>query len=135
MGLQHPEPEPRTTIHDLVAAARETYERVTPGEAYLRMQAGAILVDTRSPDQRARQGEIPGAVEHPLSVLLWRLDPACPTSNEPIPVDADVILICREGYSSSLAAAQLRELGFARATDVVGGVEAWRAAGLPVVHA
>lgn len=134
MSLQLPEPEPRRTIDDLVEEARAAYDRVTPGEAYLRAQAGAVLVDTRSPDQQARQGRIPGAVHHPLSTLLWRLDPACATSNEPIPLDADVILICREGYSSSLAAAQLRELGFARVTDVIGGVEAWKAAGLPLPH-
>ena len=132
MSLNAPQAEPRRTINDLVAGARETYERVTPGEAYLRVQAGAVLVDTRSPDQRAVQGFLPGAVHHPLSTILWRLDPDCPTSNEPIPLDADVILICREGYSSSLAAAQLRAIGFTRATDVVGGVEAWKAAGLPV---
>jgi rhodanese-related sulfurtransferase len=132
--LHLPEPERRRTIDDLLAEARAGYDRVSAGEAYLRLQAGAVLVDTRSPDQQALQGSIPGAVSHPLSTVLWRLDPACPTSNEPIPLDAEVILICREGYSSSLAAAQLRELGFTRATDVIGGVEAWRAAGLPLAR-
>jgi rhodanese-related sulfurtransferase len=126
------EPDRRATVDDLVAEARATYERVTPGQAFLRMQSGAVLVDTRSPDQQRRQGFVSGAVRHPLSALLWRLDPDCPTSNEAIPLDAEVILICREGYSSSFAAAQLRAIGFARATDVIGGVEAWKAAGLPV---
>jgi rhodanese-related sulfurtransferase len=132
VSLHLPEPEPRRTVDDLVADARAAFDRVTPGEAWLRLQAGAILVDTRSTDQQAAQGRIPGAIDHPLSTLLWRLDPACPTSNDPIELDAEVLLICREGYSSSLAAAQLRSIGFARATDVIGGVEAWKAAGLPL---
>jgi rhodanese-related sulfurtransferase len=135
MSLHLPEPEPRLTVDRLVAEARVTYRRLTPGEAFLRMQAGAALVDTRSPDQQDVQGVIPGAVHHPLSTLLWRLDPDCPTSNEPIGLAAEVILICREGYSSSLAAAQLRAIGFHRATDVIGGVEAWKEAGLPVSDA
>ena len=97
------------------------------------MRAGAILVDTRSPDQRQAQGYVPGSVHHPLSTLLWRLDPDCPTSNEKIPLDARVILICREGYASVLAASQLQELGFEDATDVIGGVEDWKKAGLPVL--
>ena len=99
------------------------------------MQRGAVLVDTRSPDQQERQGLIPGAVHHPLCTLLWRLDPGCATSNEKLPLDAEVMLICREGYSSSLAAAQLRKIGFALATDVIGGVDGWKAAGLPVSDA
>jgi rhodanese-related sulfurtransferase len=135
MSLHLPEPESRATVDDLVAEARATYERLTPGEAFLRVQAGATLVDTRSPDQQGAQGLIPGAVHHPLSTLLWRLDPDCPTSNEPIGLATEVILICREGYSSILAAAQLRAIGFERATDVIGGVEAWKAAGLSVSDA
>jgi rhodanese-related sulfurtransferase len=74
------------------------------------------------------------AVNHPLSVLLWRLDPDCPTSNDKIPLDAEVILICREGYSSTFAALQLEEIGFHNVADVVGGVDAWKAAGLPLVQ-
>ena len=108
--------------------------RLSPVEAWAEMRAGAILVDTRSPDQRQAQGYVPGSVHHPLSTLLWRLDPDCPTSNEKIPLDARVILICREGYSSVLAAAQLQELGFEDATDVIGGVEDWKKAGLPVLR-
>ena len=81
-------------------------------------------MDTRSPDEQREQGAlVPGAVRHPLSVVLWRLDE--------LPRETRVILICRHGYSSSFAAAQLAELGFA-AADVIGGVEAWQAAGLPV---
>jgi rhodanese-related sulfurtransferase len=123
----------RRSIDELLASARGEYERVSAEEAYRRAKnGGAVLVDTRSPDQQSSQGYVPGAVHHPLSTILWRLDPDCPTSNEKIPLDREVILICREGYSSSLAAAQLLMLGFERATDVVGGVEAWKAAGLPL---
>ena len=124
---------PRRTIDDLLAGARGAYERVSAEEAHRRATEGtAVLVDTRSADEQNRQGFVLGAQHHPLSRLLWRLDPDCPTSNEKIPVDREVILICREGYSSSLAAAQLLKLGFERATDVIGGVKAWKAAGLPI---
>ena len=124
---------PRRSIDELLEGVRAKYERVTAEEAHRRVsEDGAVLVDTRSPDQQNRQGFVLGAEHHPLSTLLWRLDPDCPTSNEKIPLDREVILICREGYSSSLAAAQLIRLGFERATDVIGGVEAWKAAGLPI---
>ncbi|MEO8289804.1 MAG: rhodanese-like domain-containing protein [Gaiellaceae bacterium] len=123
----------RTTIDELLADAAVKLGRLTAVEAWAETRAGAVLVDTRSPDQRMSQGYVPGAVHHPLSTLLWRLDPECPTSNAKIPLDARVILICREGYSSVLAARQLQEIGFADATDVVGGVDAWKAAGLPVL--
>ena len=94
---------------------------------------GAVLVDVRSEDERRRQGVVvPGALHHPLSVVHWRLDPAVRTRNPKLALDAHVIVLCREGYSSSLAAALLRVIGFPRATDVVGGVDAWREAGLPL---
>ena len=113
------------TVDSLLADARAGLARLTPEEAFAAWQAGALLVDTRSPDeQREQRGVIPGALCHPLSVVLWRLDV--------LPRDRRVILICRHGYSSSLAAAQLQELGFGDATDVEGGFEAWQAAGLPV---
>ena len=91
------------------------------------------MIDTRCAELRRDEGVIPGAIHVPLSVLYWRLDPA---SGHEDPALADpgrrVILVCAHGYSSSIAAATLRELGFARATDVIGGFEAWRAAELPV---
>ena len=124
----------RKTIDDLLDDAAVRLGRLSASEAWAEMHAGAILVDTRSPDQRQAQGYVPGSVHHPLSTILWRLDPECATSNEKIPLDARVILVCREGFSSVLAAAQLQELGFEAATDVVGGVEAWKAAGLPVLR-
>jgi rhodanese-related sulfurtransferase len=124
----------RRTADDLLRQARDGVPRLTPREALAAARDGAVLVDVRSRDEQERQGALlPGAVHHPLSVVLWRLDPDVPTHNPKLPLDARLIVVCREGYSSSLAAQQLRELGFEHATDLVGGVEAWVAAGLPVV--
>ncbi|MGH3043363.1 MAG: rhodanese-like domain-containing protein [Gaiellaceae bacterium] len=123
----------RRTIDDVLADAREGLRRLAPQEAHDAVAGGAVLVDIRSEDERRRQGVlVPGAVHHPHSVVHWRLDPGVRTHNPKLPLDAHVILLCREGYSSSLAAALLRVIGFPRATDVVGGVDAWRVAGLPV---
>jgi rhodanese-related sulfurtransferase len=112
------------TVDSLVAEARARLTRLTPKQAFAAAQDGTLLVDTRSADEREQQGLIPGAVHYPLSVVLWRLDE--------LPRETRVILICLHGFSSSLAAAQLQELGFRDATDVEGGFEAWAAAGLPV---
>jgi rhodanese-related sulfurtransferase len=94
-----------------------------------------LLIDTRTEPQRLEQGELPGAIVIDRTVLEWRLDP---TSDSRIPEatssDVEVIVFCRQGYSSSLAAASLRAIGLHRATDVVGGVEAWITAGLPMGH-
>jgi rhodanese-related sulfurtransferase len=125
---------PRRTIDETYEEAARRLGRATAVEAWDRLQQGAVLIDTRSPDQQRAQGFVPGAVQHPLSVLAWRLDPECPTSNEKIPLEAEVLLICREGFSSVFAAQQLREIGFIRATDVIGGVDAWIRAGLPVLR-
>jgi rhodanese-related sulfurtransferase len=123
----------RRSIDDLVAELRRGYRRLEPAEAYARQQRGALIVDTRSPDEQREQGGlVPGAVSYPLSVVFWRLDPDVDSPNEKPALDRQVIVICRHGYSSSLAASWLREIGFERATDVVGGFEAWAAAGLPV---
>ena len=111
-------------IDALVEEARGTITRLSPAEAHEAWQDRALLVDTRSSDQ-LENGAIPGAVRHELSVVLWRLDE--------LPRETRVILICRHGESSSLAAAQLVQMGFLGAADVIGGAEAWRAAGLPVV--
>jgi rhodanese-related sulfurtransferase len=123
----------RRTIDDVLAEAREGLRRLTPQDAHQAGATGAVLVDVRSEDERRRQGVlVPGAVHHPLSVVHWRLDPGVRTRNPKLPLDAQVILLCREGYSSSLAAALLRAIGFTNATDVIGGVDAWREAGLPL---
>jgi rhodanese-related sulfurtransferase len=123
----------RVTVDDLLHRARSGLERLTPAQALAAASEGAMIVDVRSADEQAEQGaRIPGAIHYPLSVVLWRLDPDAPAYGPKPPLEAQVILICRHGYSSSLAAAQLRQIGFGRATDVIGGVEAWVAAGLPV---
>lgn len=123
----------RTSIEELVAQARASLDRLTPAQALAAVAAGAVIVDTRSEDERRRQGAVVhGSLHHPLSVVAWRLDPDCPTSNPKLPLDTHVVVICREGYSSSLAASWLQQIGFERATDVVGGIEAWRLADLPL---
>lgn len=125
--------ETRTTIHDLLESARRTLRRVSASQAQRAHRRGAVLVDTRSEEQRRSQGLIPGARHHPLSVLEWRLDPTSRHRDPDFSLDDEVILICAHGFSSSLAAARLQSLGFAQATDLIDGVEGWRAAGLPLL--
>src|SRR5437588_6148740 len=121
------------TIDDVLAAARRRLDRVTPEQAAAEQSQGALLVDTRTSEQRARDGVIPAALVIDRTVLEWRLDPTSPTRLlQANGHDVRVILICAQGYSSSLAAASLQDLGLVNATDVVGGFEAWKAAGLPV---
>jgi rhodanese-related sulfurtransferase len=126
-------PRPRT-VDDLLAEARSRIVRVTPHEAAARIADGAVLVDIRPAAQRAREGEVPGSLVVERNVLEWRFDPA---SDARLPhatgYDLDVIVLCSEGYTSSLAADALRSLGLHRATDVVGGFVAWAAAGLPTI--
>lgn len=125
---------PRRTINDVLADAQARLPRLTPEQAAAAMRDGATLVDTRSNDQRLQDGIVPDAIHVPLSVLEWRVDAA---SGYPSPALAGrtdrLVLICKDGYSSSLAALRLRELGFAGTTDVIGGFVAWTAAKLPVV--
>jgi rhodanese-related sulfurtransferase len=120
------------SVDELLAEARSRLTRVTPCEAAARVAAGAVLVDIRPAGQRAAEGEVPGALAVERNVLEWRFDPA---SDARLPqatgYDVDVVVLCSEGYTSSLAADALRSLGLARATDVVGGFRAWAAAGLP----
>ena len=122
------------TIDELLAQVRGRIERVSPQEAAARLAAGALLVDTRPWEQRSRDGSVPGAVVVDRNVLEWRLDPASPWRiPEMTGPDVEVIVLCNQGYSSSLVADTLRTLGLRRAVDVIGGFEAWCAAGLPVV--
>ncbi|KAB8167818.1 sulfurtransferase [Streptomyces sp. 3MP-14] len=123
----------RTTIEGQLALAREALDRVTAEEAYREWRAGAVLVDTRIHEQRAQDGTVPGALVIERNHLEWRCDPDSGAS-VPEAVDTEVrwIVLCDEGYASSLAAASLRTLGLSRATDVIGGFQSWRAAGLPV---
>jgi rhodanese-related sulfurtransferase len=125
----------RRGIDEVLAAAQARLHRMTPAEAAAAMRDGAILVDTRDGDLRSRDGCIPGALHIPLSVLEWRVDPTSGHQSAAIAGHEDrLILICHEGYSSSLAAVRLHELGFGNTTDVVGGFVAWSAVGLPVDH-
>jgi rhodanese-related sulfurtransferase len=119
-------------IDDLLAAARTRLNRIGPSAVAAAMANGAVLVDIRPAAQRAEHGEIPGAIVIERNVLEWRLDPR---SDARLPFadryDLEVIVTCQEGYTSSLAAAALQDLGLHRATDLDGGYAAWRAAGLP----
>jgi rhodanese-related sulfurtransferase len=122
-------------IDQVLAAARARLRRLSPNEAYEAMvKTNAILVDIRPEGQRALEGSIAGALVVERNVLEWRFDPAC-SARLPVATDHDiqVIVFCSEGYTSSLAAVALHELGVYRATDIIGGFQAWRAMGLPVV--
>ncbi|GIJ61076.1 rhodanese-like domain-containing protein [Virgisporangium aurantiacum] len=119
----------------VLAEARDGVRRYTPHETEAARTRGALVVDTRTETQRAEVGELPGALVIDRTVLEWRLDPASDARiAEATGYDVEVIVVCRQGFSSSLAAESLRRLGLHRATDMVGGVEAWLAAGLPVHH-
>jgi rhodanese-related sulfurtransferase len=121
-----------TTVDDLVARARAGAHRPDPRQAHAAQQAGALLVDIRPERQRALEGQIPGALVIERNVLEWRLDPTGSHRIEQATGhDIEVVLVCSEGWASSLAAASLRELGLRRATDLDGGFLAWAAAGLP----
>jgi rhodanese-related sulfurtransferase len=124
----------RMTVDELLSAARSRLQRLDPAAARDAVAAGAVLIDIRSERQRERDGVVPDAHFVPRNVLEWRLDPASGHADPTFGGDFSrhVILLCDEGYQSSLAAATLQQLGFHRATDVAGGFQAWRAAGLPV---
>ncbi len=123
----------RATVNDLLAVARSRIERLDPHAARAAAEAGAVVIDTRCSEQRHETGIIPGSVHVPLSVLFWRLDPASGFDDPALAnLERQVILVCAHGYSSSIAAATLIDLGYARAGDLDGGFEAWQAAGLPI---
>jgi rhodanese-related sulfurtransferase len=120
-------------VDALLDRARAGVRRLDPHETRAAVADGALLVDTRTESQRRVQGELPGALVIDRTVLEWRLDPASPDRiPEATGYDVPVIVVCRQGYSSSLAAASLRAVGLHRATDLAGGIEAWLAAGLPM---
>ncbi|GIJ20534.1 rhodanese-like domain-containing protein [Micromonospora lutea] len=121
-------------IAEILAAARARLVRLDPERAHLAYRAGALLVDIRPAAQRAAHGTVPGALTIERNVLEWRLDPRCPARlPQAVGYDLPVVVLCQEGYTSSLAAASLQDLGLHRATDVVGGFAAWQIAGLPVL--
>jgi rhodanese-related sulfurtransferase len=125
----------KRSVDELLDTARASLQRVTPTEAEAACASGALLVDTRPSELRARDGAIPGALVIERNVLEWRLDPdGAHRVPELSSHDDTVIIVCDEGYASSLAAASLQQMGLHRATDLIGGFQAWKAAGLPVVR-
>lgn len=114
------------TIDSVLAEARERLERVAPESLAQAVEAGALVVDIRPSEQRLRDGDLPGAIVIDRNVLEWRLDPASPHRIADVDgYDQRIILVCNEGYASSLAAAALQDLGLHRATDLVGGYQDW----------
>jgi rhodanese-related sulfurtransferase len=126
---------PHLTIEQMLANARARLTRLAPADAARAVDDGALLVDIRPDWQRSTEGAIPGALLIERNHLEWRLDP---TSDARIASATDhdvaVVIVCSEGYTSSLAAASLQDLGLHRATDVVGGFHAWQRAGLPTTR-
>ena len=123
----------RLSAEQLLSQARGRLERLRPERAHAAVLVGALLIDIRSEVQRERDGVIPGSRFIARNVLEWRCDPASPWRDETVTdAGARIILICNEGYQSSLAAATLQQLGLIDATDVIGGFQAWKDAGLPV---
>lgn len=124
----------RRPVDDLLAEARERIApRLQPEEAERALASGALLVDLRSDDERRRHGVVPGSLHIPRNVLEWRVDPDSGFTNPHITsLDRRLVLFCSQGFASSLAAASLRDLGCADATDMVGGFDSWKEAGLPV---
>jgi rhodanese-related sulfurtransferase len=130
-------PKPQTakprTVDELLDEARASLQRMSPAETEHAGREGALIVDIRPLELRVRDGVIPGALAVGRNVLEWRLDPESPhripeaTSHEQA-----VVVVCDEGYASSFAAVSLQQLGFHRATDLVGGFQSWKAAGLPI---
>lgn len=114
------------SIEQILAAARTRLDRVEPEELETERKAGAVIVDIRPIEQRAQDGELPGAIVIDRNVLEWRLDPACEHHIADVAdYETRIVIVCNEGYQSSLAAALLRDVGLHRATDLVGGFQAW----------
>jgi MFS family permease len=128
-----PAPLRRTAADLLAEAQRRIAPRLEPTDAFEAVREGAVLVDLRSQDERLREGIIPGSIHIPRSVLEWRLDPDSGYANPYVRLDQRVIVFCAHGFSSSFAAATLRDLGCRASTDIVGGFAGWKAAGLPVL--
>ncbi|MFD8461368.1 rhodanese-like domain-containing protein [Streptomyces antimycoticus] len=123
----------KRSVDELLAEAREELDRLDPLDAAAAQVQGALLVDIRYAALRERDGTIPGALIVERNELEWRLDPRCEHRlPEATHHDLRVVVVCNEGYASSFAAVSLRQLGLERATDLIGGFQAWRAAGLPV---
>ncbi|HEV7886217.1 MAG TPA: rhodanese-like domain-containing protein, partial [Acidimicrobiales bacterium] len=121
-----------SAVDQALAAARAGLDRVEPAELRRELDAGALVVDLRPAADRHAHGALPGAVAIERIHLEWRLDPTSPDRLPAVTADTRAILVCNEGYASSLAAAALRDLGLPRATDLVGGYRAWAALPLDV---
>jgi rhodanese-related sulfurtransferase len=123
---------PGRSIDEILEEVQASLDRVTPEAAQRLAAAGALLVDTRPAENREREGTIPGSIWVERNVLEWRLDPASAHKIAQVEsYEQVVIVVCNEGYASSLAARSLQDLGLANATDLIGGYRAWKAAGLP----
>ncbi|MER7349151.1 rhodanese-like domain-containing protein [Streptomyces aurantiacus] len=126
-------PQSPVGIDELLQRVRRGLDRVTPEQAYDIAGSGGLLVDTRYAALRERDGLIPGALVVERNELEWRLDPqGSHRAPEAVSHELRIVVFCNEGYASSLAAASLRQLGLRHATDLIGGFQAWKAAGLPV---
>jgi rhodanese-related sulfurtransferase len=122
------------SIDEVLADARARLVRVDPDAAARIAEDGGLLVDLRPLEERRREGEMPSAIAIGRNVLEWRLDPASlHRIDEVTGYDQPIVLVCTEGYASSLAAAALQDLGLTRATDLEGGFRAWAASGRPIV--
>lgn len=121
-----------SAVDAFLDAARAELDRLSPSQAHGRQRDGALIVDIRPEANRREEGAIPGAVAVERIVLEWRLDPTSEHRLPQVSADSDVIVVCNEGYASSLAARDVQRLGLPRATDVIGGFRAWATAGLPV---
>ena len=125
-------PDGARTIDQVLAEARSRLDRLSPAAAMAASRGGALIVDIRPAAQRAAEGEVPGSLVVERNVLEWRFDPASGARLPQARYDLRVIIMCSAGYTSSLAAAALQDLGVRNATDLDGGFLAWAAAGLPV---
>ena len=136
MNYEYPQPSTKPcSLASLLSEARSSLVRLTPQQLNEAQRSGdALVLDTRTPTDRALYRCIPGSIHTPRTVLEWRVAMDAPLRLEQITCyDQLLVVVCNEGYSSSLAAATLQRLGFRRATDLIGGVMGWKAAGLPVV--
>ena len=125
-----PDPAPASAVDALAAVARRRYRQVEPDELAGELASGALVVDIRPVEQRTRDGALLGSVVIDRNVLEWRLDPTSPHRIEGAVPDRRVVVVCNEGYSSTLAVATLLDLGLGRASDLRGGFQALVAAGL-----
>jgi len=120
-------------IDEILGSARQRLHRLDPVQAYDAMRDGALMVDIRPRAQQAAEGRVPGALHVERNVLEWRFDPGSPARlRQATGYEVRLIIMCSQGYASSLAATSLQELGLHNATDLAGGFIAWAHAGLPV---